>query len=400
MMWKAILTGKGVLAATVLMAALLSVTISTPAMSGRVDPTTLTYEHLYVEVCSVQTNRILTTPDHTDLNDLARYDVYPWSHGVSYRFYYDRVLEENLEVDGVIKYHVWLNASRKTKAKAVFVVYDVYPDGTCQPVHEDHFKLELHEKLKEHLLTGKHFEYTFRSGHTICVEFTIDPDHGDAYMYYDWVEAPSYVEFRNPHAEEKKIKMTLEYVDVELNGVRTERILTHPDYTELNPEPREDDYNPPEQSYRFYLYGPLVDEYRMDGVVLYHVWIEADRDGVCSVLMRIYDVDEDGVHEPVHEDHFEVRVREGLHPYDLRGEWATHTFRSGHTICVEFTIAHMPELYAFLYDSEETHSYVDMPGVVVDEAVLWAVAFVYAIPVAVILAKKFRGSRVPGGVEG
>ena len=391
MSWRAALLGKSFLAATALMAVILAAGVSTPAVSKGLDPTVLTHEYLYVEVCRVKTNRILTTTDHTDLNHLPRYDVYPRGGEVSHRFYYDRALERELKVGGAIVYHVWLNASRETKslptADVVFTVYDVSPDGDHRVVHEDKFRVRVEEELREYVLTGKEFEYVFERGHTVCVEVMMSAAHGDVYMYYDWVEAPSYMELP---AEEEFKRMTFEYVDAEVNGVRTERILTHPDYTNLDHEPHEDLYSPPETAYRFYLYGPLVEDYRMDGPILYHLWIGADREGRCAIVMRVYDVDESGVREPVHEDVFELHVREGVNLYELKGEWATHDFKAGHTICVEFVMTHMEDSYTFLYDCKKTHSYVDMPGVVVPELCVPLIAVAPLVPLAVAAVRRLR----------
>ena len=410
MSWRAALLGKSFLTATALMATILAAGVLTPAVSRSLDPTVLTHEYLYVEVCHVKTNRILTTTDHTDLNHLPRYDVYPRKAETSYKFYHDRPLKKELKVGGAIEYHVWLNASTETRtrpeADIVFTVYDVSPDGDHRVVHEDKFRVKVGEELREYVLTGKEFEYVFDREHTVCVEVMISAAHGDVYMYYDWVDAPSYMEL--PTEEEFK-KMTFEYVDAEVNGVRTERILTHPDYTNLDPEPHEDLYSPPETAYRFYLYGPLVEDYKMDGHILYHLWIGAWREGACAIVMRVYDVDERGVHELVHEDVFELHIREGLNLYELKGEWATHDFKAGHTICVEFMMTHMEDSYAFVYDCEKTHSYVDMPGVVVRELCAPLVLIAPLIPLAVVAVRRLRKPRKPhtspifsgrGGCEG
>jgi exosortase/archaeosortase family protein len=178
-------------------------------------------------------------------------------------------------------------------------------------------------------------------------------------------------------AEDDRTALTFEFAEPDF------RYLTHPDWTDLGEEPHTDRWPNPGRPgwyklWEFDLHGPLVEDYRIEGNIIYYVYFYCSIPHVAPFRFYIYDVDLSGSTSPVlvHMDRFTIR----LYPFSpprpivLEGETVRpYTFRSGHTIRITiyvFDDGLRRRVYCFDYDSRNKHSYADFPGVVVEERML------------------------------
>ncbi|KYH38380.1 MAG: hypothetical protein AYL28_003900 [Candidatus Bathyarchaeota archaeon B23] len=172
------------------------------------------------------------------------------------------------------------------------------------------------------------------------------------------------------------------------------RYLTHPDWTDLGERPHTDRWKNTGtpgwyKLWEFDLYGPLVEDYRMEGNIIYYVYFYCSRLHEAPYRFYIYDVDPTGTtpQELVHVDEFIVRLEPVSPPLpiELEGEPVRpYIFRSGHTIRITIYVyddGQRKRTYYFDYDSEDKHSYADFPGIVVEERMLPSL-----LPMAVALA--------------
>ena len=192
---------------------------------------------------------------------------------------------------------------------------------------------------------------------------------------------------------------------VEVCGITTNRVMTHPDYTDLNYTPSyTDSYTGGfgwKEAWAFYLYGPLVEDYTISGKANYTLWlhIEDDIPGTTiiwtHIRFKIYDVDKDGDLTHVHTDGpYRIKLVENRPTkYEYEGDTiSTYTFEEGHTIKLGVEIYVTPHIdYILEYDSETRHSYLELPGIVVEENV---VALMGMAPLLPWLTRAFsRGRR-------
>jgi len=189
--------------------------------------------------------------------------------------------------------------------------------------------------------------------------------------------------------------LSFEYVvpAVTVNGVETNRILTHPDYTHLDPLAHPDPYTGsliPQwvEMWSFYLYGPLEESYTLTGEVKYVVWLhlQLNPEGKTSywtyIRFNISDVDALGNSVPVHSDTFRIKLsnKPTQHSF-IGGAIPPHTFAAGHTIRLSIEIFDGFKLtYVLEYDSESRHSYIDLPGIVVSENLTSLLYLAFAVP--------------------
>jgi len=169
---------------------------------------------------------------------------------------------------------------------------------------------------------------------------------------------------------------------VVIGTIRTNRYLTLPDWTKLG-ETHTDEWKNPGvpgwyKVWEFYLYGPLEKEYKLEGNIVYYVYLYCSKAHVTPMMFHIYDVDPSGLTAPilVHSDEFKVRLRSSSppRPIVLKGEKIKpYKFPSGHTISIRIDVyddGKAERVYLFDYDSKEKHSYADFPGIVVPEKML------------------------------
>ena len=171
---------------------------------------------------------------------------------------------------------------------------------------------------------------------------------------------------------------------VTVNGVSTMRILTLPEYTDLDPSARVDTYSGGfwpgwVDMWDFYLYGPLEEGYSIQGSVGYVVWLHLGSfpSGKASyktyVNFTIFDVDEYGASTEVNTDVFPITLRGNAKKYTYTGSSISeYVFDARHTIRLRISIYDGFCLdYILEYDSESRHSYMDLPGMVVPEKLAW-----------------------------
>ena len=195
-------------------------------------------------------------------------------------------------------------------------------------------------------------------------------------------------------------RLSFEYTStpVVVNNVTTNRILTHPDYTDLGDVAHTDcvraGWAPSWLTVgEYYLYGPLEEDYTFTGDISYVVWMYVQGPGHIVhhtyVRFTIYDVDESGSATQVVSHQFDIWLTNTPHRYVFNASYTgPYTFDEGHTIMVKLEVLGVSRLrYCFQYDSEDRHSYVDFPGVVVPENSLFTLLLAPIIP---FLARRVR----------
>jgi len=195
-------------------------------------------------------------------------------------------------------------------------------------------------------------------------------------------------------------RLSFEYTStpVVVNNVTTNTILTHPDYTDLGDVAHTDcvraGWAPSWLTIgEYYLYGPLEGDYTFTGDISYVVWMYVQGPGHIVhhtyVRFTVYDVDESGSATQVVSHQFDIWLTNTPNRYVFNASYTgPYTFEEGHTIMVELKVLGVSRLkYCFQYDSEDRHSYVDFPGVVVPENSLFTLLLAPAIP---LLARRVR----------
>jgi exosortase/archaeosortase family protein len=178
--------------------------------------------------------------------------------------------------------------------------------------------------------------------------------------------------------------LTFEYeaVAATINGITTNRILTHPSQTSLGTT-HTDSHTAPDKNWHevwnFYLSGPLEQPYTLTGRVVFKVYMYASQAGKVNVRFYIYDVNETGASAEVahYDDDKNFGTTSPGSPLEYRTKKIDpYTFASGHTIRVRIDIrtSHPGRTYYFDYDSTSKHSMVDLPGIVVSEKLMPAVS--------------------------
>jgi len=201
--------------------------------------------------------------------------------------------------------------------------------------------------------------------------------------------------------------LSFEYVDpaVTVNGVETNRILTHPDYTELDPgTAHTDDFTTSNKkwslAWSFYLYGPLEEDYEMRGKLACKLYLYASRECEVDVKLRILDLDEKGkAHTKVSKRFKEVELGDSSPDEPVSLEINVNKkkkFKEGHTILVEIWLrsdSNTETTYYLDYDSDETPSQIEFPGIVMPEQLLPLFLVAPLIPVAVLKVRNRREER-------
>ena len=214
-----------------------------------------------------------------------------------------------------------------------------------------------------------------------------------------WVTAAA-ISMPEGEAVDKTV-LTFEYVDpaVSVNGIETNRILTHPDFKDLGNKPHIDSYTTSssgfEHAWSFYLHGPLVEDYRMEGRLVFILYMRADRKCEVDIWFKIRDVDENGIVKDTANIKFlgvELDKKNDKDPIELESDPVKSvTFGEGHSILVEIRLksdSNEDTTYYFSYDSKNRWSRIEFPGMVVPERALVLVFVAPLIPIAVLKMKK------------
>lgn len=166
---------------------------------------------------------------------------------------------------------------------------------------------------------------------------------------------------------------------VTVNTISTSRIMTMPEFTQLDPHAYSDPVQASSSSefyelWNFYLYGPLGADYSLQGSIKYTVWLKFTTSGKLSnydtqIRFKLYDVDETGGSTLVNSDTFDIRIKKKMTKFQFTGSHIDeYVFDSGHTLRLSISIYDDRELtYVLEYDSSKRHSNIDLPGMVVPE---------------------------------
>ena len=194
--------------------------------------------------------------------------------------------------------------------------------------------------------------------------------------------------------------LTLEYADtaVTINGVETNRILTHPDYYSL-PGTHTDSYTLLDDGWQkawgFYLYGLLEQDYHMKGDLNLNLFLYSDVEREVDIKIIIVDLDEDGESDG--------KISQMVKNVELGGHSPdkpvilpmynnkSNKFRAGHSIAVEIQfIGESGWRFYIDYGSKGKHSKIEFPGMVMPESLLPLLLIAPAIPLAVLRLRKRR----------
>jgi cellulose synthase/poly-beta-1,6-N-acetylglucosamine synthase-like glycosyltransferase len=195
--------------------------------------------------------------------------------------------------------------------------------------------------------------------------------------------------------------LTLEYESpaVDVNGIITNRILTHPNYT--SPGTMHTDSFDPQKEWRkawgFHLYGPLEVDYDMRGELKVYLYLYASSVSEVELRLEILDVDGTGKVKHVDSERFDdVELDDSLpsSPVELSLDlMKSFEFEEGHSILVEIWIKikgqdRIQGLTVYMaYDSCSAHSRIEFPGVVMPESLL---SFMLVAPLVPLMVRKFR----------
>lgn len=166
---------------------------------------------------------------------------------------------------------------------------------------------------------------------------------------------------------------------VTVNTISTSRIMTMPEFTQLETSAYSDPVQASSSSefyemWNFYLYGPLGADYSLQGSIIYTVWLkfatsEKLNNYDTQIRFELYDVNETGGSTLVNTEDFDIRIRKQMRQFQFTGSYINeHVFDSGHTLRLSISIYDDLEMtYVLEYDSSERHSNIDLPGMVVPE---------------------------------
>jgi exosortase/archaeosortase family protein len=191
-------------------------------------------------------------------------------------------------------------------------------------------------------------------------------------------------------AEDDPTRLSFEWFPeaVKFYDITTNRVMTHPDYTDLNDVAHADSEM---ANWKFYLYGPLVESYTMMGWVKYHVWLRTSfKKEKTQITFTIYEVDEDGAETEVRTDSMRIVLTPSANAYDLMVYHSDpYIFEEGHTIklAIELRVKAGRE-YTLEYDAPNRWSYLQLPGVVVPERVM---GLLFLAPILPRLMAKSQG---------
>jgi len=211
-----------------------------------------------------------------------------------------------------------------------------------------------------------------------------------------------------PSGDELSTSISFEFnqAGVIANTYPTNRILTHPDYTDLGGEAHTDAYAVgPEwgKAWGFYLHGPLTEKYKMKGEAAYHLYLRSDSETAVDIRIRLLEVDERGRLKEKNEFLFEdIQIDDSGEPLVLRGEENPRMFRKGCTILLELWLRAAGDgeraIY-FDYDSHTARSRIEFPGIVMPEGLLPLLLVAPVIPVVALGLRRIREGRLRGDEE-
>ncbi len=199
--------------------------------------------------------------------------------------------------------------------------------------------------------------------------------------------------------------LSFEYVDpaVTVNTFDTNRILTHPDYTDLGETPHTDSHSISSPgwrlAWRFYLHGPLEQDYTMNGRLVFVLHLRSDDETEVDISIKVIEVDEGGKVKGAVNDEFKgVELEEEPEdPVILEGRPVqSKKFSTGSSILVEVYFKGTPkeEISCYFdYDSEEEQSRIEFPGIVMPESLLPIILGAPIIPVAVLRIRRRRAGK-------
>jgi len=204
---------------------------------------------------------------------------------------------------------------------------------------------------------------------------------------------------------QKTTDLTFEYIEpaVVVNSIQTNHILTHPDYVKLG-KTHTDSYTTSNAGWNlawsFYLYGPLEQDYTMNGRLVFPLYLYANRECEVNIWFKIRDVDESGTTTYADNIKFwkeDLGMSSPHKPIVLESDPVkSKTFKEGHSILIEIRLksdSKTETTYYFDYDSDKKYSRIEFPGIVVPESVLYLILFAPLIPIAVLKMKNRRENR-------
>lgn len=190
------------------MTALNGIALLSVKASGSRDPTILSFEHLdgSVVMNGIETDRIMTTPEFTSLGQTAYEDVYEGGFMPVYvemwNFYLYGPLETSYNLQGSVKYVLWLHIDSSPKEKKSFStyirlkIYDVDESGNSNEVSSETFRIKLTKKPKEFVLDVDPIsEHNFAVGPTVRLGIEILDCFGlDYIIEYDSESRHSHID--------------------------------------------------------------------------------------------------------------------------------------------------------------------------------------------------------------
>jgi len=196
--------------------------------------------------------------------------------------------------------------------------------------------------------------------------------------------------------------LTMEYIPepVEINGIATNMILTHPDYTSPGPGRTDRHVAIPDhwaKAWGFALYGPLEAVYKLKWGLKAHLCLYSDQQGEVDVRIKVLQLDERGRVKRVIDHVFEgVELGDQAPDEPIELFIDTHRakrFDAGDSIIVEIWFRSTGESRRFYieYDSVDTPSRVEFPGIVMPEGLMPVLLVAPFIPAIVKWFLRSRG---------
>ena len=186
--------------------------------------------------------------------------------------------------------------------------------------------------------------------------------------------------------------LSLEHTEpVEVLGVITETILTHPDYSTLGSvivgshSPNSRKWM---RAWAFYLHGPLEADYRLKGELIASLFLYATEPMDVDLELKLYKVKKNGGVRKVASSRFrKVQLTDGIPDMPLEFKIVSRKpalIEAGETIFVELWSklgeSNKESTVYLAYDSEDAHSRVEFPGIVMPEALLPFILVVTLLP--------------------
>jgi hypothetical protein len=193
--------------------------------------------------------------------------------------------------------------------------------------------------------------------------------------------------------------LTFEYLNspVNINLIKTNRVLTHPDYTCLG-KLHTDSFkiqNEWKKAWGFYLNGPLVENFEIRGEMNVILFLYANINYNADIRFVLLDVDQNGdaivvTSKTLYEINLDYNFPKN--PVIISLEMKSMKFVEGHSICAEIWIKSensfdQDMIVYFAYDSIIAQSRIELPGIVMPESLL---SFLIITPMIPFIIKKTR----------